>query len=72
MIGYRHTEERENLKDLIEAGYRPGYITRIGMKNFLTYDKADVYPGPRLNVVLGPNGIISLSSLPTIDYPATQ
>jgi chromosome segregation ATPase len=26
------------------------------MKYFLTYDEAEVFPGPRLNVVLGPNG----------------
>ena len=26
------------------------------MVNFITYDEAEVFPGPRLNVVLGPNG----------------
>lgn len=26
------------------------------MKNFLTYDYCQVFPGPKLNVVLGPNG----------------
>ena len=26
------------------------------MKNFLTYDSCEVFPGPKLNVVLGPNG----------------
>jgi chromosome segregation ATPase len=26
------------------------------MVNFITYDDAEVFPGPRLNVVLGPNG----------------
>lgn len=26
------------------------------MKNFLTYDKAELQPGPRFNLVLGPNG----------------
>jgi chromosome segregation ATPase len=29
---------------------------RVKMKNFLTYEEAEVFPGPRLNVVLGPNG----------------
>ena len=28
----------------------------ISPSNFLTYDDAEVYPGPRLNIVLGPNG----------------
>jgi recombinational DNA repair ATPase RecF len=26
------------------------------MVNFLTYDECEVFPGPRLNIVLGPNG----------------
>lgn len=41
---------------LKEKGYRTGSIVKVQLKNFLTYDNADVYPGPRLNVVLGPNG----------------
>lgn len=26
------------------------------MHNFLTYDDAEVHPGPRLNMLIGPNG----------------
>ncbi len=26
------------------------------MKNFLTYDDAEVFPGPHLNMLIGPNG----------------
>lgn len=33
-----------------------GSIVRVGMLNFLTYDECEVFPGPKLNVVLGPNG----------------
>lgn len=45
-----------NIKRLSELGYRSGSIVRVKMKNFLTYEVAEVFPGPRLNVVLGPNG----------------
>ena len=54
MLGYREGEDGS--KDLKAAGYRPGHVTRVHMKNFLTYDLATVFPGPRLNVILGPNG----------------
>lgn len=45
-----------DLADLERRNYRPGSILRIHMVNFLTYDDCQVFPGPRLNVVLGPNG----------------
>lgn len=37
-------------------GFRPGSVVRVKMMNFLTYDNCEVFPGPRLNVILGPNG----------------
>ncbi|MEQ2303414.1 Structural maintenance of chromosomes protein 5 [Ameca splendens] len=33
-----------------------GSILRITMKNFLTYDYSEVYPGPNLNMIVGANG----------------
>lgn len=36
-----------------EKGYRNGSILRIKMVNFLTYDECEVFPGPKLNVVIG-------------------
>jgi len=36
--------------------YKPGSITRIKLQNFLTYAQVEFSPGPRLNVVIGPNG----------------
>jgi structural maintenance of chromosomes protein 5 len=41
---------------LVELGFAVGTVIRVQMKNFLTYDDCQVFPGPRLNVVLGPNG----------------
>jgi chromosome segregation ATPase len=36
--------------------FMEGSIFRVRMHNFLTYSDAEFFPGPRLNLVLGPNG----------------
>jgi structural maintenance of chromosomes protein 5 len=36
--------------------YLPGSIVRIRLKNFLTYESTEFYPGPSMNMVIGPNG----------------
>ncbi|KAK2747167.1 Structural maintenance of chromosomes protein 5 [Myotisia sp. PD_48] len=36
--------------------FRPGAIVRIKLTNFVTYTAAECFPGPRLNMVIGPNG----------------
>ena len=36
--------------------YVEGSICRVKLHNFLTYNDAEFFPGPRLNVILGPNG----------------
>ncbi|KAJ5305792.1 hypothetical protein PENANT_c015G10997 [Penicillium antarcticum] len=38
------------------GGYKPGAIVRIKVKNFVTYTSAEFFPGPKLNMVIGPNG----------------
>lgn len=45
-----------NTSKLHAAGFRDGAIVRVGMLNFLTYDECEVHPGPKLNIILGPNG----------------
>lgn len=45
--------EFEKLKEL---GFKRGMLLRVKMVNFLTYDDCEVFPGPKLNVILGPNG----------------
>ena len=45
-----------NTKDYFALGFKPGSIFRVSMLNFLTYDECEVFPGPKLNVVIGPNG----------------
>ncbi|KAJ2339922.1 Structural maintenance of chromosomes protein 5, partial [Coemansia sp. RSA 2618] len=36
--------------------YRDGAITHISLKNFVTYDRMEVTPGPYMNMIIGPNG----------------
>lgn len=36
--------------------FSPGSIVRVLLKNFITYEKAEFFPGPNLNMVIGPNG----------------
>lgn len=38
------------------GGYKPGAIVRIKVSNFVTYTSAEFHPGPKLNMVIGPNG----------------
>jgi len=40
----------------IALGFKLGSVLRVKMVNFLTYEECEVFPGPRLNVILGPNG----------------
>ncbi|KAL7409255.1 P-loop containing nucleoside triphosphate hydrolase protein [Mrakia frigida] len=39
-----------------EDGYLPGAVVRVAFRNFLTYDWAEFFPGPHLNMIIGPNG----------------
>lgn len=36
--------------------FQPGAIVRVTVENFVTYEKAEFFPGPYLNMVIGPNG----------------
>lgn len=36
--------------------FHPGAIVRVTVENFVTYEKAEFFPGPYLNMVIGPNG----------------
>ncbi len=36
--------------------YIPGSVMRVKLHNFMTYSDVEMEPGPRLNVILGPNG----------------
>ncbi|KAK3954567.1 P-loop containing nucleoside triphosphate hydrolase protein [Pseudoneurospora amorphoporcata] len=36
--------------------FQPGAIVRVKLKNFVTYNEAEFFLGPSLNMVIGPNG----------------
>ena len=36
--------------------FQPGSIARVKLENFVTYSSAEFFPGPSLNMVIGPNG----------------
>lgn len=39
-----------------KSEFSPGAIVRVMVENFVTYEKAEFFPGPNLNMVIGPNG----------------
>uniref|UniRef100_A0A1I8EYI9 Structural maintenance of chromosomes protein 5 n=1 Tax=Wuchereria bancrofti TaxID=6293 RepID=A0A1I8EYI9_WUCBA len=48
---------KDQQKTVATAEYFPdGSITRIIFSNFLTYEYVEIFPGPNLNVIVGPNG----------------
>jgi len=36
--------------------YPAGSVLRVSLKNFVTYTSAEFFPGPNMNLVIGPNG----------------
>lgn len=36
--------------------FKPGAIRKIQVENFITYSYVEMYPGPYLNMIIGPNG----------------
>ena len=39
-----------------KSKHHPGAIVRVKLTNFVTYTSAEFFPGPNLNMVIGPNG----------------
>jgi hypothetical protein len=39
-----------------QTEYQPGSIVRVKLANFVTYTAVEFFPGPSLNMVIGPNG----------------
>lgn len=39
-----------------EEEHPPGSIVRVKLKDFVTYTAVEFFPGPRLNMIIGPNG----------------
>ncbi|KAM7208898.1 SMC5-like protein [Naviculisporaceae sp. PSN 640] len=49
-----HTTRATN--GLRKDEFQPGAIVRVKLQNFVTYEKAEFFLGPNLNMVIGPNG----------------
>lgn len=43
--------------------YLPGAVVRVAFRNFLTYDWAEFFPGPHLNMIIVSSGPLSRRSL---------
>jgi chromosome segregation ATPase len=50
----RSSGGRQN--DASRDTFQPGAIVRVKLQNFVTYEKAEFFLGPNLNMVIGPNG----------------
>lgn len=49
--------QRETLRSQgARREYQPGSIVRVKLANFVTYKAVEFFPGPSLNMVIGPNG----------------
>lgn len=60
MTKHEDSEEANPLADIDlhtpPNEYSPGAVVRVKLVNFVTYEKAVFYPGPNLNMIIGPNG----------------
>lgn len=66
----------KRVRILPSEGYKKGAVVRIKLHDFVTYSDVEVSPGPRLNVVVGPNGtgkstIVSALALGLGGHPKT-
>ncbi|KAE9380162.1 P-loop containing nucleoside triphosphate hydrolase protein [Stipitochalara longipes BDJ] len=55
----QYDEDDAYASDVDQAGpseFQPGAIVRVKLTNFVTYENAEFFPGPNLNMVIGPNG----------------
>jgi chromosome segregation ATPase len=49
-------EDGEDEDEVGPGEFSPGAIVRVKLTNFVTYESAEFFPGPNLNMVIGPNG----------------
>ncbi|MCJ1403788.1 Structural maintenance of chromosomes protein 5 [Xylographa trunciseda] len=59
--GYISQVKGHHKRDLVRLettpfDYQPGSIVRVKLANFVTYTAVEFFPGPSLNMVIGPNG----------------
>jgi chromosome segregation ATPase len=52
----RDSPAKESENSVGPGDFQPGAIVRVKLTNFVTYESAEFFPGPNLNMVIGPNG----------------
>lgn len=55
-VPHRGEEDGDDSAIQTRRKHQPGAIVRVKLTNFVTYTSAEFYPGPNLNMVIGPNG----------------
>ncbi|KAH7336149.1 structural maintenance of chromosome complex subunit SmcA [Rhexocercosporidium sp. MPI-PUGE-AT-0058] len=53
---YNTEQEGEDENGVSPDDFQPGAIVRVKLRNFVTYESAEFFPGPSMNMVIGPNG----------------
>lgn len=56
-VSGHHTNRNASSNGTTVTEFSPGAIVRVTIENFVTYERADFFPGPSLNMVIGPNGV---------------
>ena len=51
-----HNNRDVSLPKTAPSKYQAGSIVRVKLANFVTYTAVEFFPGPSLNMVIGPNG----------------
>lgn len=51
-----HEINNDPKPNLCAGEFQHGAIVYVKVANFVTYEKAEFYPGPNLNMIIGPNG----------------
>ena len=54
--GRVYNDEDEDESGAGPEDFQPGAIVRVKLRNFVTYESAEFFPGPSMNMVIGPNG----------------
>jgi ATPase subunit of ABC transporter with duplicated ATPase domains len=59
--GFQSAGSRSRAGQALQRGkaptnHQPGSIVRVKLTNFVTYTAVEFFPGPSLNMVIGPNG----------------
>ena len=52
----RDSPADESDSEVGPGDFQPGAIIRVKVTNFVTYENAEFFPGPNLNMIIGPNG----------------